>query len=522
MVGESSMTCRYCGAKLGLVERWRYGDFCSKEHKEEFATENQRLAEERLKSLRRPGDVLSIGRIVETEPEDSAAELKAEKVESTPAATAISESGNEGEIETTPELQEFVEQHKVQPLAAAPAPPPPEPPPSRTQRRDWKYLAKVADFEALPVSVAGASSKNFRTMELPAKVASGIFMMPPMRRAFIPEPFEVAVRARPAQMPRAELQQPEAYREQRWASAPDPIGLAPKTWVDESGRRWVFSAPAATQVAVYPGISRVLEHYPLAEPWADWPLEEWGRGKWSPSAAKRAAAAKESLAPIAPISPAPIAVKSARPAGPPATAGPSGPAGPVGVGNAHTADQPARPQSRLRQPEETAGQTAVSPAAPGSPGGSLEAGRRGGASKWQPLVPPIFRALVDIAHDMEPVPLPSGMWVWEVEPLRFGSRPVPEKPEDRGCPRIRQTLRSGRLVRVNAPGAFRLAAGCAAGQPAFLSIDGSRIQLPVLQARPEKPGLPQLPRYLRIHLPVLDRWHPSQSEPAVFLGGVSR
>lgn len=38
------MNCQYCGKKIGIIENWRYGRFCSREHQEEFREEASRLA----------------------------------------------------------------------------------------------------------------------------------------------------------------------------------------------------------------------------------------------------------------------------------------------------------------------------------------------------------------------------------------------------------------------------------------------------------------------------------------------
>ena len=48
------MKCRFCGARIGILERWRFGDFCSKEHKDEFAVDLVRLNE--------AGKIVYIGR----------------------------------------------------------------------------------------------------------------------------------------------------------------------------------------------------------------------------------------------------------------------------------------------------------------------------------------------------------------------------------------------------------------------------------------------------------------------------
>ena len=42
--GTVTMNCQYCGKKIGIIENWRYGRFCSKEHQDEFREEASRLA----------------------------------------------------------------------------------------------------------------------------------------------------------------------------------------------------------------------------------------------------------------------------------------------------------------------------------------------------------------------------------------------------------------------------------------------------------------------------------------------
>jgi hypothetical protein len=38
------MNCQYCGKKIGMIESWRYGRFCSKEHQDDFRNEATSLA----------------------------------------------------------------------------------------------------------------------------------------------------------------------------------------------------------------------------------------------------------------------------------------------------------------------------------------------------------------------------------------------------------------------------------------------------------------------------------------------
>jgi hypothetical protein len=48
-----SLTCRYCGRKLGILDRWRHQHYCSVECKQSFQRENARLAVEWLSELNR-------------------------------------------------------------------------------------------------------------------------------------------------------------------------------------------------------------------------------------------------------------------------------------------------------------------------------------------------------------------------------------------------------------------------------------------------------------------------------------
>lgn len=51
------MNCQYCGKKIGIIENWRYGRFCSKEHQDEFRDEAAQLAASVLGSRPAEGDI---------------------------------------------------------------------------------------------------------------------------------------------------------------------------------------------------------------------------------------------------------------------------------------------------------------------------------------------------------------------------------------------------------------------------------------------------------------------------------
>ena len=50
------MNCRHCGQRLGIIERWRLGHFCSKECRSAFTEEEARLTEQIVEELRRRGE----------------------------------------------------------------------------------------------------------------------------------------------------------------------------------------------------------------------------------------------------------------------------------------------------------------------------------------------------------------------------------------------------------------------------------------------------------------------------------
>src|SRR5262245_38778875 len=47
--------CQHCGRKLGMLERWRHGHFCSPECKQAFEQESARLAVQYLEEFRHVG-----------------------------------------------------------------------------------------------------------------------------------------------------------------------------------------------------------------------------------------------------------------------------------------------------------------------------------------------------------------------------------------------------------------------------------------------------------------------------------
>lgn len=531
------------------MERWRHGDFCSKQHKEDFAAEVQRLMAERLSELRKqgkeetsetPGDDTVVAVTGATDPE--LAQAPAE-----PPA---------------PEMQAFLPS-QVQPMAAPPAVPANEAPPPRPGRTDWKYLAKVADLEALPITLQPGISRLYRQLELENLWVDARFLRAAARAVFVPEPFRVM--ARGGALPKGEMSPPESFAGQSWATAPEPAPIPRVTWVDQTGNRWVYSV-AQTSVSV-PGIGVVLEEYPLSAPWNDWPVEEepvtstWRPGRppvdpvVAPPTASGASPAPPPSEPpmggaIRPSSMPPVAPATTGRSGQTMPAGPSGaearvaPAGPSQPpSQAKGQGRPAGPVLTAPSSGQAAGQApprAVSgPAGPGAtpraeilggPGGSIArspdaavrgaGGARKGANAWMPMVPPVFRALIDVAHDMAPAALPFRMLLVPVKEMSV--RPGASHAASRRC-EVR-----ARLAPFECD-LSALAAGAAQETPACLmtppssSLWRKRLAgLPRLALRLEKPGLPTMPRHLPVVLPLLDRWSGPAPEPVLSLGELGR
>lgn len=560
------MHCRYCGAKLGLMERWRYVDFCSKEHKEEFSTETQRLAEERLKSMRRvPSENQSLPQpdeeLIPEEPLEAGRVVAVVSVADVGSSDRSGPSEEAATLETAPVMQAFVAHPLDRPVAPPPAVPPPEaaPRPPRKEK-NWKYLARVAEFEALPVAVSTGSSRNFTRLEVETVWEDENFLLGGRRLVLVPDPFQT--RSWQGKIPEATLQPRESYAGQAWASAPEPITIPRHTWIDDAGRRWIYSLPSE-RAGEYPGIARVLEHYPIEAPWNDWPEEVFGRGSWTPSASRALHSALGTLpagSPQAPQGPSPgpnpqvtagrqpsgtgsplappvdslspIPLVNTKPLGGPAprsssaenpSTGRSGgfasASGPTQVRNKGTVESVDGPSPG---PGQSAGSGQSGPHLARAGASKASVNRPPAASKWQPIVPPVFRALIDIAHDMMPEVLEPVIYALPCFPIGVRATGQAEYPAT--------TFSLDTPLQPYALGMARLKAGKGVTQSrASLLFEGTvlsttswDLRLPRLALRPEKPGLPLLPRYTSIRLPMLDRWNPQQSEPSLFLGSMAR
>ncbi|MBI5083296.1 MAG: hypothetical protein HZB13_01690 [Acidobacteria bacterium] len=216
------MKCRFCGTKIGVFERWRYGDFCTEEHRTEFAEDLNRLNAQIVKDLRRIPVLMK-----PPEPE----------VESDPPEAPLV-----AEPAPAPVTMARVKESRQETLAA------------KTRNGEWRMLAQIAEWDQLPVAALAASRKRQSRFILlgdgnAPEAGPGDSLTTAQFAVFLPSP--------------------EAVSGGGW---PAPGG-AP-AWIDDQGWRWVSeSAPAAA-----PRMDTVLTQMPLRAPWLNWEFVAPGHG----------------------------------------------------------------------------------------------------------------------------------------------------------------------------------------------------------------------------------------------------
>lgn len=413
------MTCRHCGVRIGILERWRYGDFCSREHKEEFALENERLTEEILRDLRRP-----------LSPPEPVSIARAAPVASSPVSAAREEPREEPE----PGMAAPLAQQEPSPIKAAPVAPAEEPPKTKP---GWKEFASLASLDR-PMTGAKPAAAPHRQVWIEER--------PPGEA----QPYHRVLK-RPLGLPHTQ------YRRRRpglrfielllpiepVAGGPsDPVAEAPTLWNGWDAETAAAAGPGSPPPSVAPYMGDVLAAYPLTAPWDRW--ERWpvaepaplatqaqnarplpGPGVFSP-APSFAAPPPGGPPPPAPGAPGQMAQPPrSAPAGLPA-AGPGGMLMPQTAAPNMGALGGSLPSSPVRATEGGSAPGAALPhrggaAGPGggAPGGTVayHAGpvlSTPFAGVWREMAPPLFLAQADPAADLDPLdrprrarPLPS-------------------------------------------------------------------------------------------------------------------
>jgi hypothetical protein len=430
-----------------MLERWRLGDFCSKTCKDEFAADLNRLNQEIISELRRF-----------QKPNDAAPAQQSKETVEKPAPTAVAApqtaAGEAQPPEPDPPQQEFVPSEVPSPVRLEiRKPKKDEPNLAATSRRagQWRIFARIADWEGLPPSVLEASKRKqsrFINVDFPDSTLEGPgrCLLPKSAAAFLPEPqFE----RWQGKIPLLEAQVGEAKSDFNFQPKPiAAVSIPRQNWIDDAGWRWIpDSEPAGV-----PSFAPVLSDYPIEAPWAGWtigaappPPPEPRQPR--PQAAPRGARPAPQASGQAQRGPAPAA-RPAAPAAPPAPAAPA--PGPVAAGMAAPQPYPEAPQQALGAEAYSAqvsspqasqyamGQIPV--AAPFPPAPPPQTNFWPPAVPWRLIPPPIFNALVDVAHGMVPMnpALPF------LDACADPSFSAPEEPY--GMPRLDSTLPCGLRV----------------------------------------------------------------------------
>jgi hypothetical protein len=460
------MTCRHCGARIGILERWRYGDFCSREHREEFARDNERLTEEILLDLRRPvaaTNPVPISRAAGTPPE----------AETLPETVAEPEQPDPG-------MAGILPQREAEPVRAKAVTTPADPPKTKP---GWKEFASLANLDRAGAGSAKSAPPACRQLwiEDPPSVDPGPYAR--VLKRILGLPYTQYRRRRPALRVLDALLSIDPP-----AETPNPAVTAGVAlwggWEADPSAGWEAGPESALDVA--PGAAEILQDYPITAPWDRW--ERW------PVAAP-AALPQRAQAP----SPPPHPGSGSWPAlpgfaGAPAHPAHSSGAGPGGMLVPAAGPGPARHGGAARQAPPVPGHPAhpvynsgpglfpagplfAAPALPGMAGPASGAvypasghGRPAAgpvlatpypAAVWREMAPPMFLAQADLAVDLNPL-----------------DRPCPTRP-----------------------------------LPAAFAHARPRVFRPRPQLAPPQPRVPSAPPRATLALTLADSWTPTPVEP---------
>lgn len=229
------MNCQYCGKKIGILENWRYGRFCSKEHQTEFQEESSRLATSVLVSEHESGPSLN-----------RADEILA--IAGQPRAGGPAESLPPPD----PPIMGTVEQSQPSAVRCAPPAPPPTPPPA--SERDQKLLRLLAAADRVPPVLEKDSRRRLVIGDAPFRF--GTVMARGTRRVLIPP--SGAVQRRP------KLRLIETLLPLRYDETGGPLPEFEPAWQD--GAVWGADEQSSLSMDFGP----YIQEYTLEQPWQDW------------------------------------------------------------------------------------------------------------------------------------------------------------------------------------------------------------------------------------------------------------
>ncbi|MGJ5813372.1 hypothetical protein [Paludibaculum fermentans] len=256
------MKCRFCGARIGILERWRFGDFCSKDHKDEFAVDLVRLNEQIVKDLRRIPTLYKSGT---HETEAVAGQPPVVDQADPPEAIFLFEADPDPLVEIP------------QPKAAE------DNPEKKTKAKQWRIFSQMADIEGLPPSALAASKEKedgdkFLWVQLgdePQQGPQGVLLATSFP-AILPQH---VLRRLQGHFPDSPIWVPP---DPRRAAAEDArryaVGKTAQQWIQEHAWSWMAEALAAA----VPSLAPVLSAYPLTAPWNNWAIVPPSRPQMAP------------------------------------------------------------------------------------------------------------------------------------------------------------------------------------------------------------------------------------------------
>lgn len=247
------MKCRFCGAKIGILERWRFGDFCSKEHKDDFADDLVKLNEQIVQDLRRIPTLYKSGAGA------AAAAGEPQPVEQPDPPEAIFL------LEADPDPVVEQEQPKLPDDASG----------QRSKTEQWRLFSKMADWEGLPATAVAASKEKEKEQS-----QSFLWVQLDHQSELGPQGILLAG-SFPAILPSRRLRRTQGHMPMSpvWLP-PDPrqtaaddarryaIGGTIQQWVENHAWGWMTQDEAASM----PDLEPVLAAYPLTAPWTGWTI----------------------------------------------------------------------------------------------------------------------------------------------------------------------------------------------------------------------------------------------------------
>lgn len=471
------MNCKVCGTRLGILERWRYGDFCSQDHREVFALDLAELdkklvAETPVENTARP-EATSTTKPASRKP-DAKAAAKPLGSEETAAEDETSQDLT-AEAEPEPPMAGFVHQGDATPCDPAKR--------KETERRAvpektekpsemWRAMARKAEKDELPpLNPSALKGRDLPSIVVEAPQenvpAPGGFFLHNSYAAMSP-PAGAPIRVQG--MPQPGLTGPPAgFWGAGFAVSTPFVPAQPSHWVDEQGWHWISDSAAMTS----PTVDSVLSMYPMVAPWTNWPMVAPGTGMrpmQPPGALPGAPQPVPGMGAAPGMNPA--AAHRGQAAAPPAhSAPPAGMAAPFPAQQRMEGAVPGAPGDPGQMPSmpraglglgmpsgfgpASFGPPSLGGMGPGVAGGLFGGGQvvgwgmqqqpgygpmpqSGPGYSWRELPPPFFSALVDLSFGVRPM---DASRVFLTPPNRHEDWPV-ETPQR---PPLRLALPSGLL-----------------------------------------------------------------------------